>query len=698
MMMLLCVSLFAQNRSNNEALRLASDFLTSECGEVGTLSVSLKPKMAVPGSNTSQNSSFIVNDEDNGRFVIVSADERMLPILGYSENGKLDLDNAPDGLLFMLESYEKQYQFLMQHPDEVTAKNLAVTTPVEPLIKTAWGQSTPYNDDCPAYGGDKCVTGCVATAMAQVMNYYQYPAQCQGSFSYTTNTLNLPQALNYDEITFDWSKMLNEFYSSSPSANKLEIAKLMHACGVSVSMDYNTNGSGGSASYDNNIPYAMMNFFGYGSDICFKDKEYYSPTEWEKMIIDELTASHPVFYGGSGSKGGHQFILDGVDGNGRFHFNFGWYGLGDGYFALDAITPKPNGTTYDFNDNQSMVCKVYPTSFGEEKEDVFYSYSLEFSTGELTLNNVFNFSYGAYCYSNNSTYQEDGLGGFTGELGFGIFDNEFNFINTLTSTNLSDLDCSLGQGRYGTLYLSSSEFEDGQTYFFAIYAKGADSTSPTLVRSSWGSVQCYRAEVKDGNITISPKYDLAPDYNLKVSDAGVSSMYLDHAVTIPKNKNLLGVFYVNEINGQVMNLKRVRNVLPAYTGVIIMANTGTIAFPACTEEVEPITDNLLLGTTEPLAREDVDGTVYTLGRGVNSGYVGFHKYTGSTIPANKCYYVRTGDSSVNSFSFNADDATAIEKVTDQNDTPTIIYDLQGRRVTTPTHGIYIINGKKVLVR
>ena len=697
LLLMLNCTLHAQHRSSSKALSIARDFLITEKGEAGALAVVPKVKMATPDSQAGLNSSYIVNDPDNKCFVLVSADERMLPVLGYSDNGTLNLDEAPEGLLSMLQSYERQYNFMLDHPDLVTIKTATLTTPIAPLIQTTWGQGSPYNDQCPAINGTRCATGCVATSMAQIMNYYQYPNQCQGgTFTYTSETKSIEQSLNYDEITFDWSKMLNDFSSSSPSDSKTEIAKLLHACGVSVSMDYNTSGSG---AFDPNIPYALKTYFGYASDICYKEKMFYSSAEWEKMIQEDLKAGRPLFYGGEGSRGGHSFILDGVNESGLYHFNFGWYGRADGYFALDAINPKPNATQYDFNDNQTMVCKVAPESFSEQQEEVFYGYT--FSLGSTTINvgTSTTFEYGAYCYASCSTYEEESMGGFTGEMGIGLYDSNFNYTKTLVSRTVQDLDCCEGLGSGGSFTLSANDFKDGNTYYIAMYVKGQDSTTPSLVHHEWGEVQCYKAEVGNGVISLTAQYDFTHPFNLTISDAGISTLYLDYAVDLPDNPNLLGVFYVYDIVGSVMYMKRIRGSIPANTGVIIMANKGTLAFQPTTDEVESITDNVLLGTTTTLPCTSIDGTVYTLGRGKNSGYMGFHKYTGTSIPANKCYMVRNAGSSVNTFTFDFEDATAIKQVEVENTSKHhIYYDLQGRRIDSPSRGIYILNGRKIFVK
>ena len=193
-------------------------------------------------------------------------------------------------------------------------------------------------------------------------------------------------------------------------------------------------------------------------------------------------------------------------------------------------------------------------------------------------------------------------------------------------------------------------------------------------------------------------------YDLTVTSAGMSTLYLDFPVVVPDDDNLLGVFYVYQIDGNIMLLKRLRDHIPANNGVIVMANAGTFTFNGTGDEVAEITDNQLQGVTESTPVLSIDGTVYTLGRGINSGYFGFHKYTGANIPANKAFLVRNASSGVNSFNLVLDNedgtSTSIGRIENGKFVPesNVIYDLQGRRVENPSKGIYIVNGKKQYIK
>ena len=188
-------------------------------------------------------------------------------------------------------------------------------------------------------------------------------------------------------------------------------------------------------------------------------------------------------------------------------------------------------------------------------------------------------------------------------------------------------------------------------------------------------------------------------FNLAITGAGISTLYLDYSVEIPDDENLQGVFYVYQIEGNTMLMKKLDDYIPANNGVIVMAYPGTLSFQATEDEVEEIADNQLQGVTQQTSVASIDGTVYTLGHGKKSGNTGFYKYTGKNIPANKAFMVRDASSSVNAFSLvldNEDGTTTFigridagELVTDSS----AVYDLQGRRVEHPTKGLYIVNGK-----
>ena len=189
--------------------------------------------------------------------------------------------------------------------------------------------------------------------------------------------------------------------------------------------------------------------------------------------------------------------------------------------------------------------------------------------------------------------------------------------------------------------------------------------------------------------------------DVKVGDAGMATLYYDHDLVIPDDDDLLFVGYINGEKDRILNIKKLKGKIPENTGILMMANNGTYRFYYSVDEVDAVTDNLLSGVTEETPVTDFDGTVYALGRGKNSGYMGFHRFTGADLPANKAFLVRDSRSSVNAYGLVLDNedgtSTAIGRIESEGvKEDQLIYDMQGRRVDNPGKGIYIVNGKKVI--
>ena len=304
-------------------------------------------------------------------FVLMAADDRVQPILGYSLNGRFDIENMPDNKRAWIEEYTHEIQYAIEHQtrasSEVTQqwRDLVegrpnagrATTAVSPLVQTKWDQLSPYNMLCP--GGS--VTGCVATAMAQIMKYWNYPSHGIGSHSYNDPTYGVMSA-DFQSTTYDWNNMTNTYSSSSTNAQKQAVATLMFHCGVSVEMEYSPNGSA-AATVD--VAYALKTYFGYSDDVQHLSRSAYSDADWIALLKTELNNSRPIQYHGSGSGGGHSFVFDGYNNNNYFHVNWGWSGSCDEYYAISNLNPGPGGTgsgAYGiYNNNQGAVIGIHPS-------------------------------------------------------------------------------------------------------------------------------------------------------------------------------------------------------------------------------------------------------------------------------------------------------------------------------------------------
>jgi len=527
--LLLCsLCLNAQQRSESEAIQIAQEFfgdksVSPKLSVVSHQKVASQVRKKVAAARRAQAKSqafYVINDEANGRFVIVSADERLNTVLGYSDKGIFNAENAPEALLAFLEGYNWQYEYVVENgyndqPRRVVRK---AAKEIAPLLSSQWGQSSPFNDQCPENigkgKGNLCVTGCVATAMAQIMYFHKYPQACSGSWQYYTGSQNIYQNLDFNTISFDWNAMLNTYDENSTSSQKSEVAKLMHACGVSVSMDYGDE----SGAYSPNIPYALQHYFGYNNNILYKERDYYSDEEWRGMIMSELEAGHPILYSGQGS-GGHQFVLDGCDANGLFHFNFGWNGTDNGYFELDALKEPMDETKewlynllgvspWDYSFSQTMVYNITPESYGKN-EDVFYSdKAFDISRSSVSVGSSSTFTLRAFCYDSNSTYQENKVSTFNGEIGVGLFDSNFQFIGSLYKTDVSNMGAAEGKGLlYKSITFSPDLFTSGLKYNIIPYAKEETSSEPTIIRVPYGKTAYYEANVTNGQVELTPKYE-----------------------------------------------------------------------------------------------------------------------------------------------------------------------------------------------
>jgi hypothetical protein len=305
----------------------------------------------------------------NGGFIIVSGDDVAKPVLGYSDNGTYDENNPNFAYWMEMLSHEIADAVENDTPQDGLIKaqweafendNTADASAdhVEPLLKTQWNQSAPYNNLCPMWSGKRTVTGCVATAMAQIMKYYEYPTtRIKPIPGYTTATKKINISQVTGSTTYEWKNMTNTYTSSSTPVENNAVATLMYHCGVSVEMNYDPDGSG---AYSRDVDDALKNYFGYDAGVKHDSRGNFSSTAWLDMLKTEIKAGRPVYYAGADSKdNGHAFVCDGYDSNGKFHFNWGWGGYCDGYFEVSALNPVAVGTN-GYNYKQEIITGIKP--------------------------------------------------------------------------------------------------------------------------------------------------------------------------------------------------------------------------------------------------------------------------------------------------------------------------------------------------
>ena len=441
------VAVNAEQISKQQALQKAQQFMPGkQFGEARSFARSDNPSEGEPF--------YVFNADDNGGFVIVSGDDRTMEILGYSTTGTLDVRQMPDNLKWWLDSYARQIEALGTSGKPVKKAKMRGADSWEtvvPLIKTKWDQNEPYNLMCPdgnyvdydeeGYNANyRCVTGCVATAMAQVIYYWQ----CQ-DFCDAIDPIEIGQWVNQGTdvepdwqfvvdhsfhglgaTTFNWESMALTYSSDATGESANEVAKLLRYCGQAVNMNYDISGSSASAS-----PAVMAKYFGFGKNAQQVIRSMYPTSEWENLIYKEVSEGRPVLYSGSSLTGGHQFIVDGYDGKGLFHMNWGWGGMSDGYFVISLANPDDlgagGGTNSDgYSMDQTAIIGLkagkpeeveIPQFYGDLYDNLATSAFSRTSTNEDFTGVVLP---GVVFYQYENTNQTDAC---TFETGWGLFKN-----------------------------------------------------------------------------------------------------------------------------------------------------------------------------------------------------------------------------------------------------------------------------------
>ncbi len=355
---------FAEPVTLKKASEIAQKFFQYKT--VGKKSVKIK---SIVFSETNGIKTYYTVNFTEGGFIIISADDRVQPVLAYSTVNFAPTDIKNEEVKQWLNNYDEQIYFAVKNNSffpGIKDKWQAIETEsfsksskdVAPLLTTTWDQGDAYNDYCP---GDTPV-GCVATATAQIMNYWEFPETGVSEHHYTDPDYGFLSA-DFSSGNYDWANM-----PDSPGNDA--IAKLMYHCGISVDMNYDPAGSGAQI-YDAAI--ALANYFKYNqTTINFLQKSDFSDADWINILKEELDASRPILYAGfSEASGGHAFVFDGYDSSEKFHVNWGWSGYYNGYFSIGSLSPA----TANFNDGNQIVTGIQPSVAGTENFYMVNEYS-----------------------------------------------------------------------------------------------------------------------------------------------------------------------------------------------------------------------------------------------------------------------------------------------------------------------------------
>ena len=498
--LLLSVTAIAAPVSQTEALNAAKAFMLKHRADV-TLNatpanVNTHHRLN-SGNQTSSLPYYVFNTDGNNGYVIVSGDDRTTQVLGYVDHGNFDYNTLPDNMKSWLKGYEEQIDALnafgiMEGPANAPRPT---RNSISPMITTHWDQGAPDWEQCPVFrdidqNGDTIAemayTGCVAVSMSQIMNYYKFPLSCTKTIPsyemtyywnddyYVTDTDPLPP------IMFDWDNMKDNYTGAETQAEKDAVAWLMLYAGCAAHMNYGTNASSTSDPY---IPTAFNEYFNYDAKLVYRSD--YEQGDWEELIYQELFAGRPVIYNGrSGTGGGHSFVCDGYAYGDYYHINWGWGGLGDGFFVLSVLNPYAGGgvasvtSAEGYNIDQTAIIGITPGYSGfapevDHRLTVFNMYYTGSRTFDRSDDGYFKLTKRRYIKVTAEDHIDDGTRYLRG---IALYDSNDNFVEMIAQTY------------YGSSYLSVTDsWPDTQSS--TTYPFGKNITSGTYKIVPVSSIQ-----------------------------------------------------------------------------------------------------------------------------------------------------------------------------------------------------------------
>ena len=487
---------WAEQITREQALRQAQQFLNQNGkGAALTMAETSMSKARRRGQHVSDYY-YVFNAGQNQGFVIVSGDDRTETVLGYATSGNFDVDNIPPAMADLLNYYSHQIEAIQQGASVATR---SINHPqVAELLTVKWNQGEPYNSKTPLgyysnlNDGFHCLTGCVATAMAQVLYHQRYVNATQATIPGYQNYFywKPPSGDKYAYLAeipsgsaLEWDKMVDNYETQTTTQDQQDaVANLMLYCGTAVNMKYNLPEGGGSSASVSDIPDVLKKYFGYSRGTRYVSRDNYSDSDWDNLIYNEIASGRPVIYGGQTAKDeGHAFIIHGYDGNGNYAINWGWGGYQDNYFYLNDLTPKSEGMgggSGGYNYGQEAV--IYLTKEdGTFKEDVIATV-FGVAVGDVNFDNFVIPTGQSYQASRNSkggcilgmafTYTSDLANVYAFDLGYGIQDSDGNLMGDVVSLRQK---WDLKQGQTRTAATGTSNFAPGiseGTYYIKAYS------------------------------------------------------------------------------------------------------------------------------------------------------------------------------------------------------------------------------------
>lgn len=449
----------AERITPNTAEQIASQFLQNNIKLRGTSNAPLQ-LVHTAKSAAGEADYYVFNRGSDAGYIFVSGDDRALPVLGYGESGSFDVNSIPDNMRWWLSQYQDEMQWLRNHPEATPRRVESLRASVAPLLSTKWNQGSPYCWYCPPaeYEGTYyyTYTGCVATATAQIMKYYNWPPAGRGYHQYDCYVNNAVEptmlSADFSQSNYQWEQMLDEYYYGYYSNEQgLAVAKLMSDVGIAVNMKYGLSGSGTSSQ---NVLPALRAYFDYDAGMQLYTRSDYSG-DWDAMLRAELNEHRPIYYSGSNSNAGHAFVFDGYDSSGYFHINWGWGGVSDNYFSTSSLNPSDQGAGSSeggYSNGQTCIIGIQPSQ--SEQASLALVIDVTPVADTMPANDI----------RARATFGSYG-GDYQGGVGLWVIDEDYNVYDYVWA----ELDITQGNTKTVTFYSSIDGANDGETYYFAIH-------------------------------------------------------------------------------------------------------------------------------------------------------------------------------------------------------------------------------------
>ncbi len=560
---------FAETISEEEAQQKATAFLQQRLILGPSHRTNAGPALLSNNKAPLDANYYVFNIGMTDGFLVMSSDDHTPEILGYADEGTFDAANMPENMKAWLQGYTDQLTYLKKNDIKRTnrAPQLDEHRSILPLLTCNWNQDAPFNNNCPYDGTERSVTGCVATAMAQVLYYHKHPARTTSTIpAYQTETKNISVGSN-TQTAIDWANMVDNYSGNETNSQKKAVATLMKLCGSSVKMDYTNEAS---AAHSSAVPVAFKTYFDYDAATTLVSRDDYRARDWDNLIYNEIANSRPVYYSGSSAGGAHAFVIDGYSKDGLYHVNWGWGGANNGYFLLSVLDPGSNNgigasTSSDGYslDHEAMIGAEPKTGVTPDIEVKMYTQTI--STQQPTVN----LTNGRYKVTVNNGIYSAMEETYLFDIGLGVFNDDNELLYAQLNGDSIEIKGGWGWNSLNlTAYVPS--LPDG---IYQIAPISRETGTEIWYRNTGGPSLFITSTISNGVMTLQdPTIDLA--VNIETSGSYEVNSPIVTSTSITNN----GTLYFDRLHLEANNEKvggRYFELSPGKTDTLFMDYTPT---------------------------------------------------------------------------------------------------------------------------